>query len=859
MMALSHSIEKLDSILQEINRNKIYLFFGYILVPIYLGVLILRRIKPKLETLEKQKSTILKNITKLVEKAINDTQKTYKSIIKEDTYIIYSKKEEISNSFNNYLKQLSYLESKNNIFEESFNKDVQKAYTNISQTKEKLLQFNEEFVKRRKKEYASLFTKEGMTLDDSQKTAIVTDDKHNLVVAGAGSGKTEVLITRIAYLIKRKPDTIQPNRILALAFQNKAANEVKERLKTRFNVDVKVKTFHALGKEILELSAKQSKRKSPRLKFSGDNFEKEYRGFIKKIFLKAQEDKDLQNDLVNYMKYYADDEIVKEEADFGTKEDYYKYVRELTYTALDGTKVKSEAEREILNFFITHNIDGEKIKVLYESPAEWMKYTTEEGERIPSPDFYFPDFDLYLEHWALNKAGKAPKWFTGDNPTEEYKKAMELKKQKFSDQEQYKLIETFSWEYQNKDFLKKLKNRFIAEYKEKHPDKEAKLQELGYKDLVNKVWEECKESTKALALNVGRYIIIAKTYSLDPKAIDKRLEEESWSKRQKAFAKIALKLYQEYEKELHKDGSIDFADMINLAVIELNKKKKLYADDFDHILIDEYQDISTQRYELIDTLMNKNHNCKLFCVGDDWQSIMGFAGANLDFFVNFEKYFDQPARTDLPINYRSTKSVVDTGAQIIKHNKDVQLQKKTISSNGKIKNVKVYTLLHQAEYRKNYIVQMVKHCIDKIEELLKDKYKPEEIMILARIVNSPLIRDSLLDYARNKKIPITMESNRQKGIPFMSVHRSKGLQAKVVFILNVDKDLYGFPCELENPDMFDTAIKGKRKDREEEERRLFYVAVTRAKEEVYIYNQKCAESKFLKEIKDLTDIEELPY
>jgi DNA helicase-4 len=109
------------------------------------------------------------------------------------------------------------------------------------------------------------------------------------------------------------------------------------------------------------------------------------------------------------------------------------------------------------------------------------------------------------------------------------------------------------------------------------------------------------------------------------------------------------------------------------------------------------------------------------------------------------------------------------------------------------------------------------------------------------------------------KVPISKDSRKMHHIRLMSVHGSKGLQARAIFILNVDKDMYGFPCELENPDIFEPAINGRKKDREEEERRLFYVAVTRAKEDVIIYNQKCAESKFLKEIENHTIVEELPY
>ena len=105
---------------------------------------------------------------------------------------------------------------------------------------------------KRKKEYDDLFKKSPFPLDDYQKTAIITDDKHNLVVAGAGSGKTEVLITRIAYLIKRKSDTIKPNRILVLAFNKNAVDDIKKRLEKRYEItDVEVRTFHGLGRKIL--------------------------------------------------------------------------------------------------------------------------------------------------------------------------------------------------------------------------------------------------------------------------------------------------------------------------------------------------------------------------------------------------------------------------------------------------------------------------------------------------------------------------------------------------------------------------------------------------------------------------------
>ena len=166
------------------------------------------------------------------------------------------------------------------------------------------------------------------------------------------------------------------------------------------------------------------------------------------------------------------------------------------------------------------------------------------------------------------------------------------------------------------------------------------------------MWKDCKESINDLSKNCAQFIQIAKTYHLTPPDVRNRLTDEKWTRRQHAFANVAVRLYHRYEVDLRTKNCIDFADMIDRSIEELHSQDSLFKNVFDHILIDEYQDISTQRSDLIKALMDKNEGCKLFCVGDDWQSIMGFTGSNLDFFVNFGNYFDHPARTDLTVNYR---------------------------------------------------------------------------------------------------------------------------------------------------------------------------------------------------------------
>ncbi len=425
------------------------------------------------------------------------------------------------------------------------------------------------------------------------------------------------------------------------------------------------------------------------------------------------------------------------------------------------------------------------------------------------------------------------------------------KKEKFAQQDKYSLVEIAYYEFKRPDFEELLVQNMITALKAKYPEKEFEFTPVPYEQLIDKVSKECKEYVKRLPLNVGQFITIAKTYNHSLKEIEQKLETGKWSLKQKMFAYIALDIYEIYENELRNENKIDFADMINLAVKELKENEGLYRNSFDQILIDEYQDISAQRYELIRELMRKNEGCKLFCVGDDWQSIMGFSGSDLDFFVNFHEYFDHPTRTDLSINYRSFKSIVDTGAEIISYNKGLQIRKKTFAKDTAEKPIMIYISSYDRKSPGLYHSQVAKHCANSVKRYLDEGYEAKDILLLSRIGKNPMMQSRLMEYAESIDVPISFDANRNPNkVPFMTVHKSKGLQAKVVFLLNVVEDLYGFPCEVENPDIFEPAILSRKRDRYEEERRLFYVAVTRSMSDLIIYTQKDSVSKFIYEIEN---------
>lgn len=663
----------------------------------------------------------------------------------------------------------------------------------------------------------------------------MTDDKYNLVVAAAGSGKTEVLITRIAYLTEREPDRIQSSRILAIAYQRKAKEQIEHRLSERYRIhDVTVSTFHKLGKDILEQSGMHYARSD----IIDDN--KKY--IFMKTFLEKEvaTNPDFYRLFLRYVKTLYDND---EKATPAEEKSVLMQAKETPYYSLNGFQVKSKAEKEIMDCLLTYKINGEPIQVKYEPDVGDFK-----------PDFHLPQYDVFLEHWAITKNSEVPKWF--NQSTEEYRKSMDFKRNWFSEHKKT-LIETFSYEYNpesSEEFTEILIQRIRKTLEKKFPNKSFNFSPKTYEELIELVWE----SQKTPVEDVQNFITIAKTFGMSPDNVAQRIDAEGWTEKQTAFGKLALVVFREYQRELRNYGKIDFEDMINEASVALDKYPSLYQGVFDHILIDEYQDISEQRLGLLKRLMKKNPNCKLFCVGDDWQGIMGFSGANLDFFVNFGKYFENPAVSKICTNYRSSKSVVDAGQDLIRNNGKSQVQKLTCSINKESKSIVVFDSVYRVGLEDSYYVQTVRDCLKRISEYLDKGYSPDDILVLTRYMRTKIkgrtqffpIVETFATHAKLNNIRIAIDNAKEiNAVKLLTVHKCKGLEAKVVFVLDVVSGMFGFPSEIEDPAIFELARRDNGvRDQKEEERRLFYVAITRAKEELYIYTQKNLKSEFLEEI-----------
>lgn len=773
---------------------------------------------------------------------IAEIQKVTREMENSGTYLIYSNKNSVLSKIEDLRKEVDAYAVKK-MLKADFVKNIKKIlddYTGL------VSDYNQKFIQQRKKDYGYLWNKDKVLLDDEQQTAVVTDDKCNLVVASAGAGKTEVLITRIVYLTARKPDSVTPNKILAIAYQNKDAKQIKKRLEKYGIFGVNVRTFHSFGLDILKNAGKSEKTlpESERSEIMKSIYENELKS-----------NPEFYQKFLNYIK--SINEI--DEQDLIGKIRSISIKRALPYTAINNKSVKSRAEKEIFDFLLTIKLNDHLVRVEYEN----------EIENIGKPDFCLPEYDLYIEHWGLTKNGTVPDWF--DQSTEEYVKNKEKKKQWFEENGKL-LVETYTYEYDEafpEKFLDLLSKRITKKLQERHKI-EYRFETMSFEELIGVVCGSDDDwiSMDRISNDIGNFIKNAKKYNLTPERILQKLKDGNWTRKQKTFAKLALSIYEKYQEKLAEIQKIDFEDMINKSIHELDTDKELCRNAYEHILVDEYQDITQQTNKLLKSILVNNPACKLFCVGDDWQSVMGFAGSNLEFLVNFERHYDNPAITKISTNYRSVKRIVDAGTCLMKNNESCQRKKTVVSKSIEGKPIKVLRSPHQIDYRENYYHQIAQDCINRVDAYLKKGYANKDILILSRFMRMysnglpryHYIIENLIDESKIRNIKISDDSKDEQRVRVLTVHKAKGLEARVVFILNVIKDLYGFPCEIEDTSILEPAKENyPRQDRKEEERRLFYVALSRAKEDLNIYTWEPAKSEFLEEIKDYTIEERLNY
>ena len=302
------------------------------------------------------------------------------------------------------------------------------------------------------------------------------------------------------------------------------------------------------------------------------------------------------------------------------------------------------------------------------------------------------------------------------------------------------------------------------------------------------------------------------------------LKKTRFSDKNKAFLIIVFHIYKLYLEELNSTYSLDFDDMITIATEYVHKWG--IKNDYKYIIIDEYQDTSLVRFKLIKAIIEVT-NAKLICVGDDYQSIYGFSGTTLDLFVNFNKYFDESKILKIINNYRNSFQLLKICTKFINKN-HYQIKKY-------LRATKLLT----------YPIKIIYYS--------KSSYK-YKFYLLLEFMYQHNMKDVLILGRCNKDILELMDEVKYKdmNMRYLTVHKAKGLEADNVILINMTNKNNGFPSKLEEPKITNKIFKSKEKYPYSEERRLFYVALTRSKNNVFIMSDKNYESIFITEIKSKT-------
>ena len=330
--------------------------------------------------------------------------------------------------------------------------------------------------------------------------------------------------------------------------------------------------------------------------------------------------------------------------------------------------------------------------------------------------------------------------------------------------------------------------------------------------IINNIDEKV---LKSLSNSITSFINLFKNYNYEYKYFDKLLKKNN-----SKLLEVIKKIYVIYDEELKSTNYVDFNDIINLSIklIKSTGLKRYYK----YIIIDEFQDISKNRYELVMAIRD-SCNSKIFAVGDDFQSIYKFAGSNINMITNFKKYFGYTKIIKIVNTYRNSSELIEVASKFIMKNNN-QIKKRLIS------NKKLYKPVKIIYYSKNENIKF-KKLLNIIEG---------NILILGR--NNYDLKD-VLDEEVTYQNDIIYEGRH---FNFKTVHKSKGLEEENVIILNMNDSIYGFPNK--RMDDITKILLPKDKYLYEEERRLFYVALTRTKNNVYLFVDKNKPSVFIKEI-----------
>ena len=647
-------------------------------------------------------------------------------------------------------------------------------------------------------------TIEKTPLTGEQAEAVVCFDSRVQVLAAAGSGKTSVMVARAAYAVSR--GFVPPERILLLAFNKAAAVELQERVDARFkaagipSAGVRASTFHSFGLDVIGRATGEKPRPAPWLDGGGDL------RMVERIVdeLRDSDERFRYNwDLYRLLFAQAPTNLTEHEPDGWDAEK-----KENGYQTFGGQVVKSHGERMIADFLFFNGVS-------YDYEKRYAHDVFDATHSQYRPDFYYPDIDTWHEHWAIDRDGKPPAAFVG------YAEGIAWKR-KIHAHYSTPLIETTWADVVFGDGLSKLGAELTSRgvTLDWNPDRQPSNQ-----------WTKPMRHEQLAGL-VRSFMAHVKSNSLSREQLEQRLEGDLRhlaGYRTRLFLDIYWPIHAEWERRLAAEGYVDFEDMLVQAAGHLEAGR---ADmGYDLIMVDEFQDASQARARLVRGLLARPGRY-LLAVGDDWQSINRFAGADLSVMTSFEAWFGRGRQLALTKTFRCPQTICDTAARFVAKNPG-QFKKQMRSAHTETgAPVRILRSDSPAAALAGYLNQLSARVAS--GSVPAGPNGKVSVKVLGR-------------YNFDRDL-VPGEKPDNLDVEFLTVHRSKGLEADYIVLPNLTTGTYGFPSDIVDDPVLHLAMPTPDTFPHAEERRLFYVALTRARREVTLITPTQSLSPFMAEL-----------
>ena len=651
-------------------------------------------------------------------------------------------------------------------------------------------------------------------LDKQQRRSIVSEAENCLVVSSAGSGKTSSIVGKVKYLTEIKG--IAPERILLISYTNKAAAELTERMATK---GLKGYTFHKLAIDII---AKTTGIKPSICDNTDALFINIYRRLSEKLSFK----KCIIQYFADYQTNEADWEIRKNERRELLSEQKNGQLKAM-FPDMDGNTICVRSEQEQKICFALSSLG---IKFRYEEPYEYTLADEMHSQYCPDFSIYYEQNGvtkrIYLEHFGVDEHNLVPAWFAKDKnityeeANKKYNDGITWKKaahEKFGT----KLLVTSSADFHYHDVKSRLKELLKGAGIPIHEKTDDELYDL--------VLPKGSKQEKAFIRLVATFVTLVKSSCKSIKNVLGQAKSADDERSVFIIENIFQPVYELYKQGLNDKGQIDFTDAI-LQATDICRTS--HPVNYEYIIVDEFQDISIDRYNFLKVLRDGNPPAKLYCVGDDWQSIYRFSGSDMAFFNQFSEYFGATEINKIETTYRFGEPLVSLSSSFIQRNQ-TQIKKNIHSFNSEMKTELEFYSYDRREY-----------C-NTIEKLVASIPSDKSIFLLGRY--------SFDDYNLSFMYQPKNERNRfyyvigERKIEFLTVHKSKGLEADYVILLQCNKDTYGFPSLVSDDPVLKYVLTESDQFPYGEERRLFYVAITRAKIKTFVLYDSRFPSVFVDE------------